>query len=97
MKAWLCCGVYSEDGHVPLQRKIRCSEGEANSYLMELEEKYTTLTGQETDLERRYHVPKKKQVSFADESFTATPQPSVRRSASILKTRSSPLSDYSLP
>ena len=94
MSAWLCCGVYPDDLRPPLARRGRKSDSEACNLLCELDEKYNTLVGQESELERRYDTPRVKQVSFADEVTDVSPLKPVKRNTSILKTKSKTLSAF---
>ena len=51
-----------------------------------LDEKYSTLVTQESELEQRYQAPTSRQVSFADE-YVEKPKRSPRTSNSILRSR----------
>ena len=78
----VCCSFTSQPPVLLLPARPSALRGNISG----LDEKYSTLIAQESELEERYQSSKTRQVSFADEQSTAPKKP-LRSTSSILRSR----------
>jgi len=84
MSQWMlvCCSFASQPPIILLPARPSVLRGSISG----LEEKYSTLVAQESELEQRYQSPRTRQVSFADEKVER-PKKAPRSTSSILRSR----------